>query len=70
LTDKVLWAYIPLIEVIPDYRGKGIGKKLVCLMLERLKNMYAIDICCDEDLETFYRQFGFRKVSGMIKRRF
>jgi len=68
LTDKILYAYIPLLEVLPEYQGKGIGTKLVSLMLEKLKNYYAIDICCDEELESFYKRFGFQRVAGMIKR--
>jgi hypothetical protein len=39
-------------------------------MLEKLKNYYAIDICCDEDLVPFYKRFGFEKVAGMIKRNY
>ena len=70
LTDKILYAYIPLLEVLPEYQGKGIGTKLVNLMLEKLKNYYAIDICCDEDLVPFYKRFGFEKVAGMIKRNY
>ena len=70
LSDKVLYAYIPLLEVLPDYHGKGIGKELMKLMINKLKDFYAIDLCCDEDLEDFYRSFGFQKVSGMVKRNF
>jgi len=70
LTDKILYAYIPLLEVLPEYQGKDIGTKLVNLMLEKLKNYYAIDICCDEDLVPFYKRFGFEKVAGMIKRNY
>ncbi|NCO27670.1 MAG: GNAT family N-acetyltransferase [Caldiserica bacterium CG02_land_8_20_14_3_00_36_38] len=68
LSDEILYAYIPLLEVLPEYQGKGIGTKLVNLMLEKLKNYYAIDICCDEELEPFYKRFGFQRVAGMIKR--
>ena len=70
LTDKVLFGYIPLLEVLPDYHGKGIGKELMKLMINKLKDFYAIDLCCDEDLEDFYRSFGFQKVSGMVRRNF
>lgn len=29
VSDQVLSAYIPLLEVVPEYQGKGIGGKLV-----------------------------------------
>ncbi|MFN8671095.1 MAG: GNAT family N-acetyltransferase [Candidatus Sericytochromatia bacterium] len=70
LTDKVLYAYIPLLEVLPEYQGKGIGKKLLSNMLEKLENYYAIDLCCDDELETFYKKFSFDKVLGMVKRNY
>jgi ribosomal protein S18 acetylase RimI-like enzyme len=68
LADKVLYAYIPLLEVIPGYQGQGISTKLINFMLEKLKHYYAIDICCDDELEPFYKKFNFYKVAGMIRR--
>jgi len=70
LSDKVLYAYIPMLEVLPAHQGQGIGTKLVNLMLEKLKNFYAVDLCCDEEIESFYQHFDFHKVSGMIKRNY
>jgi ribosomal protein S18 acetylase RimI-like enzyme len=70
LSDKTLYSYIPLIEVLPEYQGKGIATKLVNLMFEKLRHYYAIDICCDEELISFYKNFNFNKVAGMIKRNY
>ena len=70
LSDGVFYAYIPLLEVLPDYRGKGIGKELVTRMLETLSDMYAIDIVCDESVASFYDKLGLSRCVGMVKRNY
>jgi ribosomal protein S18 acetylase RimI-like enzyme len=70
VSDKVLSSYIPLLEVLPDYQGKGIGKELVKRMLAKLEEYYMIDICCDESLQKFYEKFGLKKYSSMIIRNY
>ena len=70
ITDGVLSAYIPLLEVVPDYKSKGIGTELVKRMLEKLKDFYMIDIVCDESLQGFYERFGMKKYSSMIFRNY
>lgn len=70
LSDGVFYAYIPLLEVLPDYRGKGIGKELVTRMLESLSDMYAIDIVCDESVASFYDKLGLSRCVGMVKRNY
>jgi ribosomal protein S18 acetylase RimI-like enzyme len=56
--DGVLSAFIPLLEVLPEYQGQGIGTELMRRMLDRLESLYMVDLCCDADLEPFYRRFG------------
>ncbi len=70
ISDKTLTAYIPLLEVIPEYRKQGIGSELVKRMLEQLKDYYMVDLCCDEKLEGFYRNHGMQKICGMITRNY
>ena len=70
ISDKTLSAYIPLLEVLPEYRKQGIGRELVKRMLELLKEYYKIDLCCDENLEGFYKNTGLTKATGMIKRNY
>jgi ribosomal protein S18 acetylase RimI-like enzyme len=69
-TDGVLSAYIPLLEVLPEYQKQGIGKELVKRMFERLKNLYMIDLVCDDDLIPFYEKLGMSKSTGMIFRNY
>ena len=59
VSDGVLSAYIPLLEVLPDYQGRGIGSELVRRLVARLDELYMIDLCCDAELEPFYRRLGF-----------
>jgi GNAT superfamily N-acetyltransferase len=57
--DGVLSAYIPLLEVLPEWQGRGIGSELVRRVLARLGGLYMVDLCCDAELEPFYRRLGF-----------
>lgn len=68
LSDGILAAYIPLLEVLPDYQGQGFGSELVRRMLEKLRGLYAIDLICDPELQPFYRRFGMKPNIGMILR--
>lgn len=70
ISDNVLSAYIPLLEVLPAYQDKGIGKQLVDIMLNELKDIYMVDICCDDDLVPFYQNFGMTHTNGMIIRNY
>ncbi len=70
ISDGVLSAYIPLLEVLPDYQQQGIGQKLVTRMLEELDGIYMIDIMCDPELQPFYERFGMIKSYGMVQRNY
>jgi ribosomal protein S18 acetylase RimI-like enzyme len=68
ISDGVLAAFIPLLEVLPEYQGQGIGLELTKRMLESLRHLYSIDLICDEELQPFYEKLGMRRYSGMIYR--
>ena len=68
ISDGVLSCFIPLLEVLPEYRGKGIGKELVSRLVERLDNFRMVDLCCDEELRGYYETLGFMPGRGMIRR--
>ncbi len=70
ITDKVLAAYIPFLEVLPEYQNRGIGKELTIRMLDTLKDFYVIDLLCDTDLQSFYENIGMNKATGMMKRNY
>jgi ribosomal protein S18 acetylase RimI-like enzyme len=60
ISDGVLSAYVPLLEVLPDRQGRGIGSELMRRLLARLEDLYMVDLCCDADLEPFYRRLGLQ----------
>ncbi|HHE37836.1 MAG TPA: N-acetyltransferase [Candidatus Cloacimonetes bacterium] len=70
LSDGILYAFIPLLEVLPEYQGKGIGKELIKRIEKRLKRFYALDIVCDDKMAVFYHKLGYFKLNGMVKRNY
>jgi ribosomal protein S18 acetylase RimI-like enzyme len=69
ISDGVLSAFIPLLEVLPDQQGQGIGSELVRRMLAELEGFYMVDLVCDPELEPFYRRFEMMLLSSMSIRR-
>jgi len=70
ISDGILSAYIPLIEVLPAYQGRGIGSELAQRMLDKLKDLYMVDLICDPQLQPFYARLGMRPASGMMLRHY
>lgn len=70
ITDGVLCAYIPLLEVLPRYRNHGIGNELVRRMMEMLAEFYMIDLSCDTNLKEFYEAHQMSPALAMIKRNY
>ncbi|MDH3892428.1 MAG: GNAT family N-acetyltransferase [candidate division Zixibacteria bacterium] len=75
VSDRVLSAYIPLLEVLPEFQGRGIGGHLVKRLMAQLDGLYMIDLVCNEDLIPFYEKFGLKssgamQVVSMIRRDF
>ncbi|WP_440897528.1 GNAT family N-acetyltransferase [Amphibacillus sp. Q70] len=70
ISDGVLSAYIPLLEVLPAYKNQGIGKELINRMLKELENIYMIDLCCDDELVSYYEKFNMTRTNGMILRNY
>ncbi len=70
ISDGVSCAYIPHLEVLPAYQGQGIGSELVRRMLARLRQLYMVDLICDEDVQPFYERLGLRRYTGMVLRNY
>ncbi len=70
LSDGVLSAYIPLLEVLPEYQSQGIGSEIMRRMLALLEDLYMIDLTCDEARSGFYERLGMRVSHGTMIRNF
>ena len=70
VSDGILSAYIPLLEVLPEYQKKGIGSELVRRILEQLREYYMVDIVCDDKLRPYYEKLGMRAAVGMMVRNY
>jgi ribosomal protein S18 acetylase RimI-like enzyme len=70
VSDGISCAYIPHLEVLPAYQGRGIGTQLVRQMLAKLRHLYMIDLVCDPPLQRFYERLGMRPVVGMVVRHY
>lgn len=69
ISDGILSAYIPLLEVLPTFRKMGIGRSLVEDLLNQLQGHYMIDVCCDAEVIPFYEKLGFTRIAaGMVRR--
>jgi ribosomal protein S18 acetylase RimI-like enzyme len=65
LTDGVVQSHLSLIGVLPDYRRKGVARKLVAAAFQQAGAKW-LDLCSEPGSENFYRSFrhderiGFR----------
>ena len=70
LSDNITSAFIPLLEVLPEYKNNGIGSILIKKMLDKLKHISNIDLTCNESLKSYYIRFGFQPARAMVIRKY
>ncbi|NNC75507.1 MAG: GNAT family N-acetyltransferase [Acidimicrobiia bacterium] len=70
ISDGVLSAFIPQLEVLPDYQRRGIGTELVQRLLEEIGDLYAVDAVIDPDVEPFYRHLGMASARAVMLRNY
>ena len=72
LTDYVVFAYLMDLFVFEDYRGKGLGKKLVKHIMEEPEFQVRLWFLGTADAHGLYEKFGFSALDNpdrfMIKR--
>jgi len=68
ISDGFYSAFIPFLEVLPNFQGKGIGSELTRLMSVSLEDHYSIDVVCDLKVSSFYKSNGFSQLISMSKR--
>jgi len=61
--DKGMYGYIQDTIVMPGYQGKGVGKKLMQIILKNIndKKGYLLGTCPSKVAVEFYSSFGFKK---------
>jgi len=63
ITDGYLVVYYPHLLVLPDYQGRGVGKKIMEVFRERYANFHQQILVADGQAIDFYEQCGFRTAS-------
>lgn len=68
ISDGLLAASIPLVEVLPGWRERGIGTELLEILLESLSHLHQVDLACEPELIGFYERLGFTAGTAMLRR--
>jgi GNAT superfamily N-acetyltransferase len=68
ISDGVLTAFIPWLEVLPGYQGQGIGAELMRRILAGTDEFYSVDLVCDAELIPYYQRFGMLGTSSAVLR--
>ena len=65
ISDGVLTAFVPWLEVLPEFHGQGIGTELMRRILAEGAHLYSVDLVCDEPLRPYYERLGMFALTGM-----
>lgn len=63
-SDGHIVAYLADVYVLPDYRGRGLGKELVAEMVERGPIAHLRWVLHTKDAHALYKSFGFAEPDG------
>jgi GNAT superfamily N-acetyltransferase len=65
ITDRAVFAYLADVFVLPEFRGQGIGKRLVEAILAHpdLQDLQVM-LLRTRDAHTLYEPFGFRPLTA------
>jgi len=65
--DGIMYWYIQDVSVLPEYQGKGIGKKIIDKIIEHIdknsipETRVTVGLIAAKDKELFYEKLGFIK---------
>ncbi|MEU3644161.1 GNAT family N-acetyltransferase [Lentzea sp. NPDC034063] len=65
ISDGVLTAFIPWLEVRPSFQGQGIGTELMRRIVAEGAHLYSVDLTCDDALRPYYERLGMAALTGM-----
>jgi ribosomal protein S18 acetylase RimI-like enzyme len=68
LSDGVSDAYIQDVTVLPDYRGRGLGQRIVQALLDRCRQrgISWIGLVAKPGTAAFYEGLGFKRQEGYV----
>ena len=68
ISDRVSDAYIQDVTVHPDHRGRGIGSKMVAMLVARLEadGIAWIGLIAERKTHPFYRPLGFTPMADSV----
>lgn len=58
ISDGSMNVFFPYLLIDPKYQGAGIGKEMVCRMLDKYAHIYRKILVCDGDKAGFYEKCG------------
>ena len=61
ISDGCLVVYYPHLLVLPDYRRRGIGSRIMQMLIARYKDFHQHIIMADARAIEFYRKCGFER---------
>ena len=66
VSDLRFRAYIEDVLVLADYRGDGIGRRLVTMLLKSLSGIHVITLFCQPRLSEYYVSLGFKEFTKQV----
>jgi len=69
VSDGVSLAYLADVYVVPEYQGRGLGKRLVQVMIEEGPGVAFRWLLHTADAHELYRRFGFAAPDEMLLER-
>ncbi len=72
LSDGISDAYIQDVTVLRDYRGRGIGGRIIAHLIDRLRadRVEWIGLIGEPGTGNFYKQLGFNEMKGSVPFRY
>lgn len=64
ISDGYLVVYYPHLLVLPEYQGKGVGKRIVSILREKYSNFHQQILVADGRATEFYKRCGFSIAGG------
>jgi GNAT superfamily N-acetyltransferase len=68
VTDYATYAWLCDVFIVPEFRGRGLGKWLMACSQAHPATAVALQMLCTRDAHGLYEKFGFSRRECMVKR--